>query len=199
MPTIDSLRTQFGTLEGFKTLSDALVLHSAKFKPLFGNKADTNLQASFKVVKNPGFSISDSEIKSKLITALNEYFAVENWEFGETFYFSELSAYLHTALTPFLNSVVLVPKDSSQAFGSLYQVSCEHDEIFTNSATVNDVEIIDAITAAGIKASGNVFTGTSTTSSVSQSLTPTTSGGGYSSGGGGGSGGGGSGGGGGGY
>ena len=110
MPTIDSLRTQFGTLEGFKTLSDALVLHSAKFKPLFGNKADTNLQASFKVVKNPGFSISDSEIKSKLITALNEYFAVENWEFGETFYFSELSAYLHTALTPFLNSVVLVPK-----------------------------------------------------------------------------------------
>ena len=178
MPTVDSLRSQFGTLEGYKTLSDALVLHSAKFKPLFGTKADSNLQATFKVVKNPGFSISDSEIKSKLVTALNEYFAVDNWEFGETFYFSELSAYLHTALTPYLNSVVLVPSNSSQAFGSLYQVSCEHDEIFANSATVNDVEIIDAITAAGIKASGNVYTGSTTTSSISQNLTTTTSSGG---------------------
>ena len=69
--------------------------------------------------------------------------------------------------------MVRVPSDSSQAFGSLYQVSCEHDEIFANSATVNDVEIIDAITAAGIKASGNVYTGTTTTSSISQNLTTT--------------------------
>jgi hypothetical protein len=178
VPTVNSLRSQFGTLEGFKTLSDALVLHSAKFKPLFGTKADSTLQAKFKVVKNPGFSISDSEIKSKLVAALNEYFSVDNWDFGETFYFSELSAYLHSALTPYLNSVVLVPSDSSQSFGSLYQVSCEHDEIFTSAATVNDVDIIDAITAAGIKASGNVNTGTSTTSSLSQNLTNTTSSGG---------------------
>ena len=109
MSTIDSLRTQFGTLEGFKTLSDALVLHSAKFKPLFGNKADTNLQASFKVVKILDLILVIVN-QSKLITALNEYFAVENWEFGETFYFPELSAYLHTALTIALNSVVLVQR-----------------------------------------------------------------------------------------
>ena len=109
---------------------------------------------------------------------MNEYFAVANWDFGETFYFSELSAYLHTSLTPYLNSVVLVPSDSSQGFGSLYQVSCEHDEIFANAATVNDVQIIDAITAAGIKATGTVNTGTSTTSSISQNSTNTTSSGG---------------------
>lgn len=177
-PTVNSLRSQFGTLEGYKTLSDALVLHSAKFKPLFGTKATSNLQATFKVVKNPGFSISDSEIKSKLVAALNEYFEVSNWDFGETFYFSELSAYLHSALTPYLNSVVLVPNDSSQGFGSLYQISCEHDEIFANAATVNDVTIIDAITAAGIKATGTVNTGTATTSSISQNMTNTTSSGG---------------------
>ena len=86
-------------MEGYKTLSDVPVLEKQS-KSLFGTKANTNLQVSFKVVKNPGFSIGDSEIKSKLITALNEYFAVENWEFGETFYFQNLSAYLHTALTP---------------------------------------------------------------------------------------------------
>ena len=175
-PTVNSLRSQFNSLEGYKSLSDALVMHSATFKPLFGLKADTNLRASFKVVKNPGYNISDSEIKSKLIVALNTYFAVENWDFGETFYFSELSAYLHTSLTPFLNSVVIVPTSGTQAFGSLYQISCEHDEIFVNAATVNDVEVISAITATNIKATGEVYTGSATTSSTS-SITTTSSGG----------------------
>ena len=158
-PTTNSLQTQFSSLEQYKTISDAIVFHSAKFKPLFGTKATDNLQAKFKVVKNKGFNISDSEIKSKLIAALNDYFNVSNWDFGETFYFSELSAYLHTSLTPYLNSVVIVPSNGTQVFGSLYQISCEHDEIFTNTATVNDVEIIDAISASKIKASGDVYTG----------------------------------------
>ena len=158
-PTTNSLQTQFSSLEQYKTISDAIVFHSAKFKPLFGTKANDNLQAKFKVVKNQGFNISDSEIKSKLIAALNDYFNVSNWDFGETFYFSELSAYLHTSLTPYLNSVVIVPSNGTQVFGSLYQISCEHDEIFANTATVNDVEIIDAITASKIKASGDVYTG----------------------------------------
>ena len=171
MPTVNSLRSQFGTLEGYKTLSDALVLHSAKFKPLFGIKADENLQASFKVVKNPGYNISDSEMKSKLVAALNEYFAIENWDFGETFYFSELSAFLHQKLTPYLNSVVIVPASGKQSFGSLYQVSCEHDEIFVNAATVNNVDIIDSITAANIRATGEVYTGSATTSATQSILT----------------------------
>ena len=151
-------------------------MHSAKFKPLFGLKADANLRASFKVVKNSGYNISDSEIKSKLVMALNQYFAVENWDFGETFFFSELSAYLHTTLTPYLNSVVIVPTSGTQAFGSLYQISCEHDEIFVNAATVNDVAVIDAITASNIKATGEVYTGSATTSGTS-SITTTSSGG----------------------
>jgi len=182
-PTVNSLRSQFSSLEGYKSLSDALVMHSAKFKPLFGLKADSNLRASFKVVKNPGYNISDSEIKSKLVTALNQYFAVENWDFGETFYFSELSAYLHTTLTPFLNSVVIVPTSGTQAFGSLYQISCEHDEIFVNAATVNDVAIIGSITASNIKATGEVYTGSATTSGTS-SITTTSSGSGGGGGGG---------------
>lgn len=171
IPTVNSLRSQFGTLEGFKTLSDAIVLHSAKFKPLFGIKADPNLRASFKVVKNPGYNLSDSEMKSKLVAALNEYFAIENWDFGETFYFSELSAFLHQKLTPYLNSVVIVPASGTQSFGSLYQISCEHDEIFVSAATVTDVDIIDSITAANIKSTGQVYTGTATTSATQSILT----------------------------
>ena len=188
VPTVNSLRSQFNSLEGYKTLSDALIMHSAKFKPLFGDKADDNLRASFKVVKNSGYTISDSEIKSKLVAALNDYFATENWDFGETFFFSELSAYLHQKLTPYLNSVVIVPRSDSQAFGSLYQISCEHDEIFTSAATVNDVDIIDAITASNIKATGSVYTGNAETTSTGLNLTTTSSVSGGGSGGGGGGG-----------
>mgnify|MGYP001333452352 FL=1 len=207
IPTVNSLRSQFNSLEGYKTLSDAIIMHSAKFKPLFGSKADNTLQASFKVVKNAGYAISDSEIKTKLVAALNEYFVTDNWDFGETFFFSELSAYLHQKLTPYLNSVVIVPRSDTQAFGSLYQISCEHDEIFVSAATVNDVDIIDAITASNIKATGTIFTGNAETTSTGLNITTTNggnsfgAGGGGSSGGngGGGSGGGGGGGGGGGY
>ena len=36
----------------------------------------------------------------------------------------------------------------TQAFGSLYEIRAENDEIFISDATVDDLEIIDAITAS---------------------------------------------------
>ena len=32
---------------------------------------------------------------TQVIEAVNEYFDVANWDFGETFYYTELSAYIH--------------------------------------------------------------------------------------------------------
>jgi hypothetical protein len=39
------------------------------------------------------------------------------------------------------------------SFGSLYQVNAQSDEIIISAATVNDVEVISAITAAQINQS----------------------------------------------
>ena len=64
---------------------------SAKFKPIFGSRAALALQAKFKIVKNSNIVISDNDIKASVITAINTYFNLNNWDFGETFYFSELS------------------------------------------------------------------------------------------------------------
>ena len=75
-PTAESLRTSFSSIENSKSISDTIIYHSAKFKPLFGPKADTSLQASFKVVKNPNIGISDSEIKASLIEAISVYFNI---------------------------------------------------------------------------------------------------------------------------
>lgn len=151
-PTTEQLKLEYGQLENYKAISDTIIFNSAKFKPLFGAKATPSLQAIFKVVKNSSLNISDNDIKSSVINAINTYFDIGNWDFGESFFFSELGAYLHSSLSPNVSSVIIVPKDSTSLFGSLYQINAEADEILTSAATVENVEVISAITAAQINA-----------------------------------------------
>lgn len=147
-PTGEELRIQYSDLENYKSVSDALVYNSAKFKPLFGTKAIPELQATFKVVKNPAINLSDSEIKSQVLAFINSYFQTANWDFGDTFYFSELAAYLHAGLSPNIASVIIVPNDVHYSYGSLQQIASEPDEILISAATVDDIEVISTITAA---------------------------------------------------
>jgi hypothetical protein len=146
-PTTDELKTEFGSIENYKALSDSIIYNTAVFKPLFGSKAPAILQATFKVVKNPNINISDNDVKSQVVAAINTYFDINNWDFGETFYFSELSAYLHSALSPNISSIIIVPSSTSNSFGTLYQINAEPNEIVASAATVDNVEIISAITA----------------------------------------------------
>ena len=176
-PSTNELRDAFGSLEKSKSVSDAIVFNSVSYRPLFGDKADPELQATFKVVKNNATLVSDNEIKTRVVEAINEYFSVANWDFGDTFYFSELAAYLHQVLSPDILSIIIVPKISSSSFGSLYQITSSRDEIFISATTVNDIEVIDVITSAQLQASGNVVnstTGIGLIESVSSNSTSTT-------------------------
>jgi hypothetical protein len=148
LPTADSLELDYSTLSDYKAISDSLVFSPAQFKPLFGSKADSTLQARFKIVPSASSNVSDYELKTSVIAAINNYFNVNYWDFGETFYFSELAAYLHTALAPNIASVLIVPTDTSVAFGNYFQINAQPWEIITSAATVNDVDVITAITAA---------------------------------------------------
>jgi len=154
LPTNDELKTIYGTgpnsLENFKALSDTIIYNPGKYKPLFGSKAKAEFQATFKVVKNPNIIISDNDIKSSVIAAINKFFDTSNWSFGETFYFSELSAYLHATLVPNIAGIIIVPNNTAMAFGNLMQINADPDEILISAATVNDVQVITAITAAQI-------------------------------------------------
>ena len=161
--TSDQLRINYsGTLNPLKSLSDQIIYHPVKYKVLFGTNADEQLQATFKVVKNPKTNISDAVIKTRVISAINEFFALDNWDFGDTFYFTELAAYIHNELAPDLLTVVIVPNESGQTFGSLFQINSAADEIFISGATVDDVSIITALGANQLEASGTVVTSTST-------------------------------------
>jgi hypothetical protein len=154
LPTNDELKTEYGTgsnsLENYKAISDTLVYNPGKYKPLFGAKADSSLQATFKIVKNPNVSVSDNDVISGTIAAINQYFDTSNWSFGDTFYFSELSTYLHNALAPNVASVIIVPTSVNVAFGGLLQINSNPDEVMVSAATADNVQIISAITAAQI-------------------------------------------------
>ena len=185
--TSDQLRINYsGTLNPLKSLSDQIIYHPVKYKILFGTNANEELQATFKVVKNPNTNVSDAVIKTRVIAAVNDFFALDNWDFGDSFYFTELAAYIHNQIAPDLLTVVIVPNQSGQSFGSLFQINSAADEIFISGATVDDVSIITALGANQLAASGTVVTSTSTattnTTTGSAVSGSTTSGSGSSSG-----------------
>lgn len=153
-PTSTQLRLDMALIETNKTSSDSIVYHPAKFKILFGSSADGSLQAKFKVIKLAGTTVSDNDIRTKVVQAVDEFFDINNWDFGETFYFTELAAYIHRQLAGIISSVVLVPSQIGSKFGQLFQVPAESDELFISGATVNDVEIINAITQTNIRIGG---------------------------------------------
>jgi hypothetical protein len=150
-PTIDELNTDYQSLGDFKMLSDQIVLNSVRFKPLFGNKAAADLRATIKVIRAKDSTASDSQIKNLVLEALNAYFTIEVWNFGDTFYFSELSAFVHRQIGTDVSSVVLVPIDPQKSFGDLYEIRSAPDEIFVNAATVNDIEVIASLTSTNLR------------------------------------------------
>jgi hypothetical protein len=150
-PTINDLNQEYGKIQDYKMLSDSVVLNSVVFKPLFGPKAAPALRSTIKVIKNHATNASDSEIRSAVLATMNNYFSIQNWNFGDTFYFSELSAYIHNQIGELVSSVVLVPNDPTMHFGDLYEIKCMPFEIFVNAATANDVVVIAGLTPAQLQ------------------------------------------------
>lgn len=150
-----------GPLERIKSLTDEIIYHPAKYRIIFGEKADPSLQAKIKIIKNADIYTNDNDIKSSVIQYINQYFSLNNWDFGDTFYMSEMSAYLMQEMAPSIVSILLVPLQIDQSFGSLYEIRAEDDEILVSGATVNDIEIIDEITAQELRTTGAVVTSAS--------------------------------------
>ena len=149
------------SLNLIKTTSDEIIYHPVTYKVLFGELASEELQASFQVIKNPGQVISDNDVKSKVITAINQFFAVDNWDFGDTFYFTELSTYIMTETAPYVASIVIVPRKSGLSFGNLFEIKSASDELFISGATVNDIDIVSGLTPSAMKSIEGTAVGTS--------------------------------------
>ena len=150
-PTIDELNTAYQGLQNYKMISDNMILNSVDFQPLFGQKAEPALRATIKVIRAYGSTASVSTIKNLVVSNMNAYFNLDTWNFGDTFYFSELAAYIHQNIADVVSSVVLVPLDQQKSFGDLYEIRSAPNQIFVNGATVNDIEVITALTSTNLQ------------------------------------------------
>ena len=166
--SVELYNTLSPKLNLIKSISDEIVYHPVSYTVLFGSKAIPELQATFKVIKNAEQVVSDNDIKTRVISAINQFFSIENWNFGDNFYFTELSTYVINSLAPDIVSFVIVPTQEGMNFGSLFQITANRDQLFVSGATVSDVEIITGITTTNIKAVSNT---TVTTTTAQQTTT----------------------------
>ena len=132
-------------------ISDNVIVNSVEFKPLFGAKAPESLRATIKVIKSQQSTASDSEVRNQVVATMDAYFSIDKWDFGDTFYFSELAAYIHSQIGDIVSSVVLVPLNPQKSFGDLYEIRSAPNQIFVNAATINNIEVIQALTSTNIR------------------------------------------------
>jgi hypothetical protein len=126
----------------YKSVSDSIVFHPVTYKVIFGEGSDLRNRVRIRVTKSDGTRISDAEIRSRVVESINQYFDVNNWDFGETFFFTDMASWVHTQLSGIISSIALVPRQRGLTPNDLFQIRCEDDELLISSATVSDVEVI---------------------------------------------------------
>jgi hypothetical protein len=144
-PSEIELEAQFQSIANKKAVSDSVVYRAAEYRVLFGELADLELQGKFTVVKVAGTTVTDNEIKTRILTAVNEFFDIDNWDFGETFYFTELSAFVHQRMQGVISSIVIVPTQVNSVFGELFQITPETNQLFIPDVTIRDIRIVDSL------------------------------------------------------
>jgi hypothetical protein len=150
-PTPLQLRSDYAKMLDNAMISDTVVLHPGKFKILFGPRAPAELQCYFSVIRPVSTSLTDNEVKVRIVSIIRTFFDINSWEFGETFFATELSASIHANLGPEIDSVVLVPTYASNYFGDLFQVLSREDEFFTPDVNTSLIEIVQSYTPSNIR------------------------------------------------
>ncbi len=150
-PTPLDLRTAYSELLESRMISDTVILQTGNIKILFGPRAIPELQANFKVIRPTINTLTDNEVKVKIIETMRTYFDLNFWDFGETFFFTELSAAIHNELGPEIKSIVLVPTYNTNQFGDLFQVQSRENEIFAIDISTTNIEVIESFTPENIR------------------------------------------------
>jgi hypothetical protein len=150
-PSSLELRNTYRTLIENKMISDTVVMHSGKVKLIFGSQAVPELRATFRIVRARGAKLTGDQIRSKVLDLINQYFSINNWDFGQDFYATELMAVIQSKLPTEIASAVLVPVFPTNYFGDLFYLRSAPDEVFVSCAALGDIEIIDGIDRLTLK------------------------------------------------
>lgn len=142
-PTISELNNIFDSLNSKKSISDQVIYRPVKYKVLFGDLASSELQARFLVTKTANSSMSDTEIKQNVIRLIETYFSVDNWDFGEEFYFTEMAAYIHNNMIGQISSITIQPVANDMNTTELFEISSDSDELFLPVLTTSNIDIVN--------------------------------------------------------
>jgi hypothetical protein len=145
------LRSSYRELLKNKMLSDNVVLHPAKVKLMFGQKASPELRASLKVIKAPGSKLSDDQLRYRVLDVCISYFDVMNIDFGQIFYTTSLIAAIHKQLPLDIAAVVLVPQFPTNYYGDLMQVVAAPDEILVSAIELENIELVTDFNAINLR------------------------------------------------
>lgn len=150
-PTPQDLSLSYSALMNGKMISDSLILHPGNFVILFGANAPQQLQATFAVVKSVQSTLTDNQIKTMIVNSIKDFFNINDWNFGETFNFTELAAKVHYDTQQHIDTIVLVPKYQTNYFGDLLQVNIKEEDILIPDITINDINIVTSLNHTNIK------------------------------------------------
>lgn len=150
-PSSLELRNTYRDLIESKMISDTVVMHSGRVKLIFGAQAEPELRVSFRIVRSESAKLTGDQIRSKVLDLINQYFSINNWDFGQDFYATELLAVLQSKMPTEIASAVLVPVFPTNYFGDLFFLRSAPDEVFVSCAALGDIEIIDGIDRLTLK------------------------------------------------
>ena len=145
-PTVAELSTMFQSLEEKKSISDQIIYRPVKYKILFGDLASSELQARFNVTKTSNSTLSDTEVKQRVISLINAYFNINNWDFGEDFYFTEMAAYIHNNLVGEISQITIQPVGSDTEARDLFEITSFGDELFLPVVKSNNIVVANSVT-----------------------------------------------------
>jgi hypothetical protein len=149
-PSGYELRGDYASLLESKMISDTVLPQSGNFKLLFGPYADETLQATLAVVRTGNTTLTDNQVKTQVVDQIQAYFDINNWDFGQTFYWTNLSTYITTNIPNVISSIVPVPLYSN-TFGALFQVFAREDEIILPNISTDQISIVTSLDPVTLK------------------------------------------------
>ena len=107
----------------------------------FGDLASGELQARFHVTKTINCTLSDTEVKQRVINLISTYFNIDNWDFGEDFYFTEMAAFIHNNMIGEISQITISSVADDSDGTRLFEIGCNSDELFLPVVKTSNVVV----------------------------------------------------------
>lgn len=139
-PTTFDLTNSFSTILAKKVASDTVIFVPGSFKLIFGSKSDVGNRMFIDVMRH-NTQIRDAELQQLIVDTVHQFFAIEQWNFGQTFFTSELISVLMTKCSPHVKNIVIRSASPMKYNEPVIQINANSNEIIYPNITLQDIVI----------------------------------------------------------